>query len=421
MVFRICFGLLLLYTTLRTWTQGWAIENYVDPKYHFQFFEWMPYPNGQVIELLFYTMGITSVFISIGLLFRWSTLFFLFSFIYVELLDKTYYLNHYYLVTLLVFWLLISSAHRRFSVDALIWPRIYSKTCPQWQIAAIKVQLSIVYFFAGWAKVNKDWLLSAQPLATWLPGRYQIPIIGSFLHLKSVAFLFSWVGCLYDLTIWFFLWVKKTRPFAYVAVVIFHILTGILFPRIGMFPYIMMTSGVIFFSADFHEKLLAIFERKREALSTAVATQVNKPLLIFLYLFLSIQVCMPLRYLFHSGNIFWNEKGYRLSWRVMLMEKNGFTSLIVKDPVTQKQWEVDQDEFLTPFQKQQMRSQPDMILQFAHFLGDHYTRNNVRPEVYIQSRMSLNGRRSQRYTNEKLDVYNTTNLEDWIIPLDQHE
>ncbi len=45
-----------------------------------------------------------------------------------------------------------------------------------------------------------------------------------------VAYAFSWLGCLYDLSIPFLLLYRKTRPFAYAAVIIFHILTAILFP-----------------------------------------------------------------------------------------------------------------------------------------------------------------------------------------------
>ncbi|MEM6698229.1 MAG: HTTM domain-containing protein, partial [Bacteroidota bacterium] len=129
---------------------------------------------------------------------------------------------------------------------------------------------------------------------------------------------------------------------------------------------------------------------------------------------------LPLRYLHHSGNLFWHEKGYRFSWRVMLMEKNGYTAFILRDPKTKVQREVDQDNYLTPFQKQQMRSQPDMILQFARHLGDEFKdKNGYAPEVYVKSRLSLNARRSQVFTNDTIDVYSTVDPRNnnWILPL----
>ena len=104
----------------------------------------------------------------------------------------------------------------------------------------------------------------------------------------------------------------------------------------------------------------------------------------------------------------------------MLMEKSGYTSIIVKDTVNNVQKEVDQDEYLTPFQKQQMRSQPDMILQFARYIGDQFKeQHGYAPEVYVKSRLSLNGRRSQPFTNDTINVYSSSDpmTNNWILPL----
>ena len=247
-VFRILFGALLFYSTVRTIFKGWVHELYVLPSYHFTFIKGLPLPSETTIYAIFGLLALSSLFIIFGLFYRASTTIFFLLFTYVELIDKTYYLNHYYLVSTLVFWMILVPAHRSYSLDSLIFPKIKTTVCANWCILIFKVQLSMVYFFAGLAKVNADWLLQAQPLAIWLPGRYTLPIIGKWLYLKEVAFLFSWLGCLYDLFIWVFLWFKRTRPLAYFFVLVFHILTGILFPRIGMFPYIMMVSTVIFLS-----------------------------------------------------------------------------------------------------------------------------------------------------------------------------
>ena len=281
----------------------------------------------------------------------------------------------------------------------------------------------MVYFFAGLAKVNQDWLLRAQPMATWLPGKYQLPIIGSLMHYKELAFLFSWTGCIYDLTIWVFLWIRKTRYMAYIAVLVFHILTGILFPRIGMFPYIMITSTIIFFSEKFHQRILQFIGGGLPEQETADSYKVNQhaqksliPSLLAFYLV--IQLLLPMRYLLYGGNLFWHEQGYRFSWRVMLMEKNGYTSFIVRDPNKNEQKEVDPDIYLTPFQRQQLRSQPDMMIQFGKHVGDLFKeKNGYNPEVYVKSRISLNARRSQPFTDDTYDIYNSKNpmKDGWIL------
>lgn len=425
-VFRISFGLLLLFSTVRTIQKGWVTELYIAPTYHFDFFSWITPLSGRGMYVVFGLMCLCAICIVLGLLYRLNTVLFFLLFLYVELLDKTYYLNHYYLVSILTFWLAVVPAHRLYSLDTLIFPGIKSERCAWWHILIFKVQLSVVYFFAGLAKVNPDWLFHAQPMATWLPGKYELPFLGKWVHLKATAFLFSWAGCIYDLFIWGFLWIRKTRGIAYLFVLIFHILTGILFPRIGMFPYIMITSTIIFFSADWHQRVLSYLPfsdsfNKNEAL-LEVSQGRKKATAIALGTYLLLQLILPLRYLQFPGNLFWHEQGYRFSWRVMLMEKNGSTSIIVRDPIEGTQKEVDQSTFLTPFQKQQMKSQPDMILQFARFIGDHFFQEKgYKPEVYVKSRLSLNGRRGQAFTDEKMDIYSMNNPmgKGWILPFQE--
>jgi hypothetical protein len=133
-----------------------------------------------------------------------------------------------------------------------------------------------------------------------------------------------------------------------------------------------------------------------------------------------MQLYLPLRHWQYPGNLFWNEEGYRFSWRVMLMEKNGYTHFIIKDPKTQRQHQVDLGQHLTAFQQQQLRSQPDMILQFAQHLGQLYEKQTgYAPEIYVESKISLNGRRSQNFVDPKIDLYNKGNFtgDNWLIPL----
>jgi hypothetical protein len=120
---------------------------------------------------------------------------------------------------------------------------------------ALEVQIGFVYFFGGIAKLKSDWLLKTQPLKIWLTSNSDLPIIGSLLEKTWIAYAFSWFACIFDLTIIFFLWNKKARPYAYLVAVVFHVLTSWFF-YIGMFPFIMMTCALIFFSNEWHYKIL---------------------------------------------------------------------------------------------------------------------------------------------------------------------
>jgi hypothetical protein len=424
---RITFGGLLLYSTLRSIQKGWVEELYIEPTYHFGFFSWLEVAPPLAMQLIFWLKALFAVFIIMGLFYRFATLGFFALFTYVELIDKTYYLNHYYLVSLLCFWLFLVPANRKHSLDALLFPKLRADDCANWQVQIFRIQLSIVYFFAGLAKVNPDWLFRAQPMATWLPHKYEIPLLGKILYLKETAFIFSWAGCVYDLFIWIFLWLKRFRGWAYIAVLVFHFLTAILFPRIGMFPFIMITSTLIFFSAEWHEKWQSkLFGNQRETVIDQKHTKPRFQSLIKygIVIYLIVQLILPLRYLIYEGNLFWHEQGYRFSWRVMLMEKNGYTTFILRDPTTGKQTEVEADHYLTAFQLQQMKSQPDMIFQFAQYLGDEFeaTHRN-KAEIYVESRMSLNGRRSQPFVDKSVNVLalDSPYSDGWLIDFKDEE
>ena len=55
----------------------------------------------------------------------------------------------------------------------------------------------------------------------------------------------SWAGAFFDLTIVRWLLWRKTRPFAYTLLAMFHIATGLLFPPIELFPWIMIGAALI--------------------------------------------------------------------------------------------------------------------------------------------------------------------------------
>ena len=70
-----------------------------------------------------------------------------------------------------------------------------------------------------------------------------------------------------------------------------------------------------------------------------------------------------------------------------------------------------------------MSFQPDFILEYAHYLGSYYKKNGMKNiEVYAESFVSLNGRKSQRYINPEinlLEISDSFKNKEWIIPMQQ--
>jgi len=321
-VFRIFFGIMMLLSIVRFWSNGWIEKLYLEPKFHFSYhgFEWIK-PLGIFTYAIFIVCALAAILVALGYKYRLAMVFFFLSFTYIELMDKTTYLNHYYFISLLSFVMLFLPANAYYSVDAKLDENSRFQYLPQWNIDVLKLLLGIVYVYAGLAKLNSDWLLEAMPLKIWLPSKYDTPLIGHLTGQSWLPYAFSWIGALYDLAIPFLLLWKPTRWFAFGLVVVFHVLTRVLFP-IGMFPYIMIVSVLIFFDATLHHKILNVasktFKINKKCFDNGrILNERPTPLVKTKYavlgLFFILQLAIPWRYLAYPGELFWTEEGYRFS------------------------------------------------------------------------------------------------------------
>jgi hypothetical protein len=426
-VLRIAFGGIMLISVIRFILKGWVSSFYIKPKFHFTFygFDWVR-PLGETgIYVLFGLLILTATLVILGLFYRVAIVTFFLCFTYVELIDKTTYLNHYYFISVMAFLLIWVPANRYFSLDVWRDPKLLVNRVPAWTVNIFKLQLLLIYFFAGISKLNYDWLIAAMPLKIWLPANSQLPIIGGLLTQVWVAYVFSWFGALFDLFVGFLLLSKRYRKPAYVLVIIFHLATGWFF-KIGMFPYIMILMTMIFFSEDTHVRIINFLKKFLPA-TTATAPNSYRLSLFkakFIYALLAlhfvIQLLLPFRYLLYPGKLYWTEEGYRFSWRVMLMEKGGTVFFHIKDPLTGKRSEVINSQYLTEFQETQMATQPDMILQYAHFLAAEYRKKGINnPVVTAESYVTLNGSGSRLYIDSTVDLakeWETFAPKKWVLP-----
>ncbi|WP_108803574.1 HTTM domain-containing protein [Aquimarina sp. Aq107] len=426
-VFRIFFGLMMFVSIIRFWSYGWIDKLYVQPTFFFSYygFDFIK-PIGSYTYLIFIVCAVSALLVMIGYKYRIAIIVFFLSFTYIELMDKTTYLNHYYFISILSFLLIFLPANAYYSLDAKVRGISFQKI-PVWTIDTLKLLIGIVYFYAGLAKLNSDWLLNAMPLKIWLPSKYDIPLIGGLMQQEWVHYAFSYTGAIYDLTIPFLLLFRKTRVFAFIMVVVFHVLTRVLFP-IGMFPYVMIVSALIFFDGNIHHKILQFISRicniKKIGFDTnrtlIIRSLRTKIIVSIMGVFFVIQLLLPFRYMLYPGELFWTEEGYRFSWRVMLMEKAGYANFKIVDQKTGKRFYVDNDDFLTPFQQKQMATQPDFILEYANYLKKHFEKQgHQNVQVFVESYVALNGRLSSQYIDPKVDLgkqKESFKHKTWIIP-----
>ena len=415
---RILFGLIIMFSTARFVALGWIEDHFTDPVFHFKYygFAWIAPLDLWGMYFIHFLLFTAALAFTLGYRYRLSALMQFLAFTYTALIDLTYYLNHHYFISLMGFLFIFLPANRAFSLDVRFNRTGFCNQTPAWTVNCLKLMIAIVYIYAGLAKLNKTWLLEAMPLKIWLPAHDQMPLLGHWLAMPETAYVFSWLGMLFDTTIVFFLMYHKTRVIAFFSVVVFHSLTGLLF-QIGVFPLVMMAMVLVFFSENWHQKVLTGLTGLTgwKKMPSAVPDKgiftykpgriKEKALLGLLTVFFVFQLAFPWRYLLYDSNVFWSEEGYRFSWRVMLMEKAGSATFFVRDGKTGREGTVVNSDFLNAHQEKQMAMQPDMILQYAHFLGEHFqTKGISNPEVRAEIYVTLNGKPSRLFVDNQLDL-----------------
>ena len=411
--FRVIFGLLCLAVVVRYFAHGWIGPLYIEPDHHFAYadFGWLqPWP-GWGMHAHFALLGLLSLGIAAGYHLRLCAALFCVGFTYVELLDRTTYLNHHYLICLVSLLLAVLPSGRF--------------TTPLWALWMLRGQVGIVYIFAGIAKLNPDWLLETLPLRIWLYQHGDLPVVGPLLQESWVAYAMSWGGALFDLAIVPALLERRTRPFAYGMLVAFHLATWILFPQLGMFPWLMIGLALIFFAPDWPRRLLCTFgfplrQRDAQADPANVKPWVTRAAVVGIALFAAVQLALPLRHYAYPGNVRWTEEGYLFAWRVMLTEKVGFVRYHVHDPDTGRSWFVEPGEYLTPLQVERMAYQPELIRQTAGIIADDFADRGhgdfvVNADVFV----AFNGRANARLIDPVVDLASVKpglGPKSWVVP-----
>ncbi len=408
-VFRMLFGLIMAVAVVRFFAYGWIDEQYVLPRFFFSYegFSWVkPWPAWGM-HVHFGLIGVLAALVMVGWRTRWTLGMFFVAFTYVELLDKTNYLNHYVLVSLLAALMFFMPVGNTWGLDA---SRASTGEVPRWCVWALRVQVGLVYFFAGVAKLRADWLLHAEPLSTWFLARTDMPLIGGLLGLHETALFASWFGAVFDLSFPFLMSWRRARPYAFAVGVVFHLVTGLLF-QIGLFPWIMVGAGTLFFAPDWPPSLLGrVIGRTPTASDQSASPGRLAPALpswaaILLVGVFVVQMALPFRKHLHQGDVAWTEAGFRFSWHVMLAEKAGVVWFEVHDVDTGERFEVHPQRYLAPRQHKMMSTSPDMIVQFAHHIADDFRqRGHQHVEVRAEAYVALNGRRSAPLFDPRADL-----------------
>ncbi|MCZ6596470.1 MAG: HTTM domain-containing protein [Planctomycetota bacterium] len=414
-VFRIAFGSILLWQVVLFFANDWVAEYFIDPPFHFTYlgFGWVrPWP-GYGMWIHCGVLGLAALGIALGFRYRASAAVFFLSFTYVFLLEEARYLNHFYLVILLAFLLIVVPAHRLWSLDARAGRA--SGAIPYGVLVVLRAQIGFVYLFAGIAKLNRDWL-RAEPLRSWLEGRAEVPLLGPLLAWEGTAWLFSYGGLFLDLLAWPLLAWSRTRFPTFLIVCAFHLTNAAVFD-IGIFPWLMIAATTLFFAPDWPRRWIRTAAAPAPDVPTGALTRLAPA---GIAVWLAIQVLVPLRHFLYPGSVHWNEEGHAFAWHMKLRGKSSQTTFRVTDPESGEAWLVDPRDELTSWQYSKMGGRPDMLLQYAHHLADRRVAEGAaRPEVRATAMVALNAREPSLLIDPAVDlaaIPRSLAHAEWILP-----
>lgn len=414
-LFRVLFGSVLCVAALRFVAKGWVRSQLIAPQFHFTYphLEFVrPVPETWMYAL-FGVLVAAAIALTVGFKSRLAAAVLAVGWGYIELIDRATYLNHYYLVCLMAMMLACTPAGAAVSLDAHAQPERAATTMPRWILLALRFQVAIVYAFAGFAKLNADWLVHAQPLRIWLAAvSGNIPWLDGWLTHASCAFVASWLGAAFDLSIVPLLSFPRTRCYAFAAAVAFHGLTRLLLP-IGMFPWIMLACATLLLNADWPRRWLPV----RSAPVCA-----RSPLLpsVILGLHCAVQLLIPLHHHLLVRDSAWTNEGFDFAWKVMVAEKAGSVRYIARDRSSGRIWSIAPSTVLTPLQESALGKDPHLIVAFARYLGRQLrtqTGNDV--AVYAEAFASLNGRPAQRLIAGDVDLTREPLPAHAVVPFDR--
>ena len=412
---RIISGLFFFVEIFRYFYADWINSYWMQPTYLFKYqgFEWVQPLPGDGLYYLFGVLALAALGISFGFLYRISSIVFFLGFSYSFLLDKSLYLNHFYMDILLAFLLCFVPANRRFALDCYIFKN-QTNIMSSWCLKVFQWQVGLVYFFGGIAKINHDWL-AGEPMRLYLTARIQNPNILKYVSHDTMAWITSYGGLFIDLFALPALLYKKTRIPACIVLISFHAINQRLF-HIGLFPFIMVALLLIFFPAHLFERIIP---RVHERIQSNYAFS-KRAIICFLSVYMAIQIIMPLRHYLYDGPVIWNEEGLRFAWHMKLRGKTGLAKFTIayKDGTTEI---IDPSEELLSYQHLHMSYQPDMILSYAHHIRDKKIKEGRENfKIYVDASCALNGREKQRFIDPKTDLAKedfSYKAYPWIAPL----
>lgn len=427
--FRIMFGVIVMYHYVTFYFKGKLQAIYLDSIQNIPYpaFSFLTSPPDFYLIALVVISFVLSLFFALGLFFRYVGFLLFIIESYFFLLEQSYYLNHIYFVSILALLLTVTPAHKLWSLDAHRnrknhrWEE--NDFVPQWSIVLLAIQMEIVLVYAGLVKLTPEFF-EGHSLRIWFSNTWP------FHYEWVVRFATYAATSLHILGAPLLLW-RKTRTYAFAAYTSFHLTNHLMFGGIGIFPIMTLAATTIFFSKSwprkalkFLNRLLCLLKIKLKLIGKTVLTAQGRDdyrtpprftsnvLIIFLFIWISVQALVPLRHFLYDDNVHWTRNGYFFSWQMMLVSKridrkhSGYYICADDNLKRTACWKANYKDYLSKRQHRKSYTYPNIAMQYAHIIEKElkakYGYNDVR--VYAVIKRSISGRPFQNSWDPDLDL-----------------
>jgi hypothetical protein len=413
--FRIFFGFLIACESFGAIMTGWVKKVLIEPQFTFSFIglEWLqPLPNN-LMYVYFIVMGFVGICIMLGLKYTYTIIVYTLLWAGVYFMQKSSYNNHYYLLLLISFCMIFLPANRYYSLDVRFGFINRKLNMPRWVSLLFITQIIIVYFYASIAKLYPDWL-DGTFTRNLLQGTTSRPFFLELFSQKWFYMFIAYAGILFDLLVVPMLLFKRTRTFALICSILFHIFNSITL-HIGIFPFFALTFILFFYEP---ETIRNLFFKNKPAFEDEKIDYSSVRILKYLFIpFIILQFLLPLRHHFIEGDVFWTEEGHRLSWRMMLRERSGHIVIKIKDNITNESFVYDYHKNLSSKQARQLATKPDFIWQYCQKIKQEYKDKDI--SIFIDCKNSLNRKPLKTLIDPNVDFakanWNYFFHNEWII------
>ncbi len=421
--FRAFFGAMMVVRMLKYYQEDFIGKGILAPKLHFTFdgFEWVrPLPNGAMQAILF-AMLVASLLLMLGRWMRAACAVLMAGSWYFLFLEKAYFNNHLYLFVLLYFLLMFTEADR-----FLAWGGKPSepREVPRWQVFILGLQVMVVYFFGGVAKLNPDWLFRQEPVRSMLNG-------GMWAGNEAAIQFFNIGGLAIDILAPILLWWRPARRWAVWAFVFFHVTNSINFHDIGVFPFVMIGALVLYLDSDELGWLWRLLGLEKKGASPAGAAELSTGGPVFekparwavglLLVHFAFQLLFPLRGYFLPNPQDFTTIGNRFSWHMKIDNRAALEPVMTGRSVKKgRDFLLPLGEILNNVQIAHLATDPRSVVQVARFAHQTAADKGLGEiEVYSHIHFSYNGRPPQDFLDPKTDLAKATvdplRKIDWLV------